>query len=64
MPTSELVAFLNPGREDQVQVRGVHVAIGNDRTIGQDGKRRCNTGLAGAAFAADDNEFLHASMFL
>ena len=60
VPAAELVAFLDPRRKDQVQVRRVHVAVGDDRPVGQHGKRRGQAGLARPALAADDDQFLHA----
>ena len=47
-----------------MQIRRVHVTIGDDRSIGQNGERRRYAGLARTAFAADNNEFLQASMSL
>jgi hypothetical protein len=57
MAAAELMAFFEPGRKDQVQIRRIHVAVGYDRTVGQDGQGRGNTGLAGAALSADDDKF-------
>ena len=57
---AELMAFLDPRRKHQMQVGRVHVAVGDDRPIGQDGKGGGQTGLARPALAADDNELLHS----
>jgi hypothetical protein len=34
VPAAEFVPCGYPGRKDQVQVRGVHVGVGDDRTVG------------------------------
>jgi hypothetical protein len=56
---AEFVPLLDPGRKDQVQIRSVHVAVGDDRTGGKHGERCGNAGLPSPAFAADDHKLLY-----
>lgn len=55
----EGVALLDVWLEDEVEVGGVDVAVGEDLVLGQGGEGGDDAGFAGAAFAADDNEFFH-----
>ena len=48
------------GRPAEVQVGGVDVAVGDHGAIGEARERGRNAGLAGAALAAEDDEFFHA----
>ncbi len=54
---AEFMALPHLRREDEVQVRRVHVAVGHDRLPRQDGKGGRDARLAGSPFAADDHEF-------
>jgi len=48
--------------ENQMQIRGNHIAIGQHRLARQNRKRRHQGSLSSAAFAADDNEFGHTRL--
>jgi hypothetical protein len=62
MPAPELVAFPDPRRKDQVQIRRIHVTVDDNGPVGQNGERGNQAGLARPAFTADDDKFLHASL--
>ena len=59
-PSLELLDLQRPRREDQVQIGGIHVAIGQNLPIRQRGKRGDQARLPRSAFAAEDDQFLHA----
>ncbi len=48
------------GGEKEMEVRGIDVSVGEDLGGRERGERSDDRGLAGAALAADDEEFLHA----
>ena len=55
----EGIAPEDRGIQDQVQVRRIHVAIGQHLALGQRGECRHDAGLARPALAADDDQFFH-----
>jgi len=56
---AEFRAAPDVGGEKQMQVGGIHVAVGERGVGSQRGERCRQAGLAGAALAADDDQFLH-----
>jgi hypothetical protein len=50
---AEFMPFPDTRREDEMQIRGVHIAIGEHRKPGKNGKGGRNTRLAGPSLAAD-----------
>ena len=62
MSGQEAVRFTTDGRENERQICGVDIAIGDDRALGEAGKSRGDTGLAGTTLATENNKFFHCSM--
>jgi hypothetical protein len=57
--TEEVIPFLDLRRKDQVEIRGIHVTVGDNALTREDGQRRDDRRLARATLTADDNQFLH-----
>ncbi len=59
MAAPELPGVEDFGRQHQVEVRGVDIAVGDHGVSGQGGEGGGQAGLAGPPLAADHNQFFH-----
>ena len=61
MAAPKIVTLSHGGRQNQVQVRGVDIAVCQHGVFCQEREARRDARLAGAPLAADDDNFLHAA---
>jgi hypothetical protein len=64
MTLLKILPFLYLRFQDEVEIGGIHVSIAQDLIAGQRCKGTQQTGLAGSALAAYDNELLNVMIFL
>jgi len=56
---AEFMALPDLRIEDEMEVRGIHVAVGDNGAVRQASERGGEAGLAGPSLSAQDDDFLH-----